>query len=145
VGRSDVGDDDGQSFDFRTLDGGSVSSAVARGKICVLVFVDIGNMLSQAQVRYVLQLAKHEPDVFYAVVALEPERNRELVEIYRSSLGIPFPVALPDRASLEAAGEVGDVAVVPTVMVLDARGRLKHRRTGLSTYEDLRHVIAALR
>ena len=84
-----------------------MSAEATRGKPTVIAFVNTGSLPAQAQVDFLVVMAKHDADrVNYAVVALEPRENRELVELYRKSLGIPFPVALADETHGSGRGPV---------------------------------------
>lgn len=118
-------------FAFDSLDDRPVSSEATRGKPTVLAFVNTGSLPAQAQVDFLLVMAKHDGDtVNYAVVALEARENRELVELYRKSLGIPFPVALADDATASGGGPFGDVTAVPVTVILDRAGRIVWRVAG---------------
>ena len=76
-----------------------------RGAPVALVFITTSSLPSQAQVDFLVAMAKHDGDrVHYAVVALETNENRELVELYKKALSIPFPVALADAQTLAGAG-----------------------------------------
>lgn len=118
-------------FAFDSLDDRPVTSESTRGQVTVLVFVETGSLASQAQVDFVVAMAKNDGDrVHYAVVALEPGDSRELVEVYRRSLGITFPVAMADATTASGGGPFGDVTVVPVTVVLDREGRLVWRLAG---------------
>jgi hypothetical protein len=123
---------------FDSLDARPVSSEATRGKPTVLAFVTTDNLGSQAQVNYLVAMAKHDADrVNYAVVAMHPRKDRELVELYKGTLGVTFPVALVGDASLSGGGPFA-VEHVPTVVVLDRAGRLAWRATGLAKPADIR-------
>jgi hypothetical protein len=68
--------------------------------------------------------------VHYAVVALEPRENRELVELYAKALAVTFPVALADGDTLAGAGPFGEVRGVPATVLLDRDGRIVWRAAG---------------
>jgi hypothetical protein len=125
-------------FAFESLDDRPVSSDAARGVPTVLAFVTTSSLSSQAQVDFLVAMATHdggdagsrEPGVRYAIVALEPDANRELVEMYKKTLRIPFPVAMADGPTLAGAGPFGDVSAVPVTVVLDRAGRVAWRMDG---------------
>jgi hypothetical protein len=115
-------------FAFDSLDERPVNAESTRGKVTVITFVDTGNLPSQAQVDFLVAMARNDKDrVNYAVVALESRENRELVEIYRKSLGVPFPMALADATTTSGGGPFGDVTTVPVTVVLDRAGRIVWR------------------
>jgi hypothetical protein len=68
---------------------------------------------------------------------MHARKDRELVELYRSTLGVSFPVALADESSINGAGPF-PVEHVPTVVVLDREGRLVWREMGLAKPADIR-------
>lgn len=126
-------------FAFDSLDDRPVSSESTRGKTSVIVFVTTGDIVGQAQVSYVVHMARNDGDrVNYAVVALHPRKEVVLVESYRDTLGIKFPVALGDSAAANAGGPFGEIAAVPTIVVLDHEGRITWKHTGLVKSEEIR-------
>jgi hypothetical protein len=125
-------------FAFESLDDRPVNSDATRGVPTVLAFVTTSSLSSQAQVDFLVAMASHDagdagsrdPGVRYAIVALEPDANRELVEMYKKTLRIPFPVAMADGPTLAGAGPFGDVSAVPVTVVLDRAGRVAWRIDG---------------
>ena len=134
------------SFEFDSLDDRAVSAEATRGKPTVLTFVTTGSLPAQAQVDYLVVMAGHDADrTNYAVVALDPRENRELVEIYRKALKVPFPIAMADDLARSGSGPFGDVTVVPVTVVLDRRGRVIARIDGrVAKSEELRKALKGL-
>ncbi len=133
-------------FDFDSLDDRAVSSQTSRGKPTVLAFVNTGSLPAQAQVDFLVAMAKHDADkVNYAVVAIEPREGRELVELYKKALGIPFPVAMADGQTLQGQGPFGDVSAVPVTVILDRAGRPVWRVDGrVAKSDELRKALSGL-
>lgn len=133
-------------FDFDSLDDRAVSSAATRGQPTVIAFVDTGSLPAQAQVDYLVAMAKHDGDkVHYVAVALERGEQRELVELYRKALGVPFPMALADKSTLVGGGPFGDVTAVPVTVILDRVGRVTFRVAGrVSKPDELRAALRRL-
>jgi len=133
-------------FAFDSLDDRPVSSDATRGAPTVIAFVDTGNLAAQAQVDFLVVMAAHDGDkVHYAVVALDGASNRELVELYRKALKIPFPVALADPSTAGGGGPFGDVTAVPVTVVLDRRGRVVWRVAGhVSKADELRAALRGM-
>jgi hypothetical protein len=149
VGSSTTPSSGALDYSFDSLDGRPLTSAAMRGKLTVVAFVTTYDLESQAQVDYLATMAKHDGDrVNYAVVALEPAENRELVEAFRRFVADKFGVALltavGDAATIAGAGPFGDVHVVPTVVVLDRSGKVGWRKTGLSKSDEIRIAMARL-
>jgi hypothetical protein len=133
-------------FRFDSLDEQPVSAEATRGKPLVLTFVTTSNLAAQAQVDFLVAMARHDGDrVNYAVVALEQHDNRELVELYKKALSIPFPVALADAQTLAGRGVFGDVSAVPVTVVLDRLGRVAWRVDGrVARSQELRAALRGL-
>jgi hypothetical protein len=128
-------------FHFDSLDAREVSSDAFRGRPAVLVFVDTSSLYAQSLVSELVALAPTLPNVSFALVALEDPTQRELVELYRDSMKVKFPTALADPGTRAGGGPLGDVHVVPTVIVLARDGRIAWRYTGPLRGADVRaHV-----
>jgi hypothetical protein len=123
---------------FDSLDARPVSAEAMRGKPTVLLFAQTDNLGSQAEVNYLVAMAKNDGDaVHYVLVALQPHKDRELVELYRKTLAVTFPVALADDATLHGSGSF-PLEAVPTLVVLDREGRIVWRTTGIARPVDIR-------
>ena len=146
VGASVVAGPSKVDFAFDSLDDRPVTSEAMRGKPTLIVFVETGDRWSPAQVNFFVVMAKYDGDkVNYVVVALEPRSNRELVEAYRGSLGVTFPVALADPQSLSGAGPFGKWIGLPTIVLLDRSGRLRWRVDGhVVKADEIRTQLRAL-
>ncbi len=130
-------------FSFESLDERPVSSDAMRGRPSLLVFAATGDLLSQAQVDYVVAMAKHDADrVNYALVVFQSRREIALVSAYSHALGVPFPVALAGSQMLNAhGGPFGDLPAVPTVVLLDELGRVSFKKTGLVKPDEIREQL----
>jgi hypothetical protein len=118
-------------FAFDSLDDRPVSSEAARGKPTVLVFITTGSLPAQAQVDFLVAMAQHDGDsVNYAAVALAPADDRELVELYRRSLHVPFPVAMANAETIQGQGAFGDMSALPVTVILDRASRIVWRSAG---------------
>lgn len=127
------------TYVFDTLDERPVSSAAHRGKPTVLTFVTTGDIVGQAQVDYLVAMAKNDGGkVNYALVAMHPRKEIVLVEAYMSALKVEFPVALGDRSVMSPQGPFGEISAVPTVVVLDRDGKIVWKHTGLAKADELR-------
>jgi hypothetical protein len=130
---------------FDSLDERPVSSAAHRGKPTILAFVTTGDIVGQAQVDYLVAMAKNDgAKVNYALVAIHPRKEIVLVEAYISALRVEFPVALADASSMTAAGPFGEIAAVPTIVVLDRDGKIVWKHTGLAKSDELRGHLRRL-
>ncbi len=131
VGVSVVAGPSKVDFAFDSLDERPVTGEAMRGKPTLMVFVQTGDRWSPAQVNYFVVMAKNDADkINYVLVALEPRSNRELVEAYKGSLNVTFPVALADPSSLMGSGPFGKWIGLPTLVLLDRSGRVRWRVDG---------------
>ena len=133
-------------FAFDSIDDRPVTAEATRGKPTVLAFVTTSHLAAQAQVDFLVAMAKHDSDrVNYAVVALERRDSRELVELYKQALSIPFPVAMADAQTLAGAGPFGDVRALPVTVILDRFGRIAFRSDGrVAKSDELRAAMRGL-
>ncbi len=130
------------AFGWIDLRGRELSTSSVRGRVTVLAFVATYDVASQAQARFLTGLSKrHVPRLNVGLVVLEQETNRPLVEAFVDTLGIEYPVALADAATLAGKGPFEGLHHVPAVVVLDREGRERARRLGLSREEELEELV----
>jgi hypothetical protein len=137
------------AFGYDSLDARPLTSEATRGRPTVLAFVTTYDLSSQAQVNYLVAMAKRDgaradAPVNYGLVALQESADRELVEVYRTNLGVTFPVAMADPGTIAGGGPFGDVHHIPTVVILDRRGRVVWRRSGLAKSDEIRAGLRGL-
>lgn len=133
------------TYAFDSIDERPVTSAALSGKPTVIAFVTTGDIVGQAQVSYLVHMAKNDADrVNYVVVALHPRKEIVLVETYMHTLGVDFPVALGDASVTSASGPFGDIPAVPTVVVLDRWSKIRWKHTGLAKHEEIRGHMRGL-
>lgn len=127
-------------FAFDSLDDRPVTSQAMAGKPSVLAFVTTGSIDAQAQLGYLVAMAKHDgTKVNYAVVALHPRREIPLVDALVTTVKVDFPVALADPQELSGEDSpFGPIAVVPTTVVLDPSGTIVWMKTGLAKSDEIR-------
>ncbi len=132
-------------YEFDSIDQRPVSSTAFHGKPTVIVFVTTGDLVGQAQVDYLVRMAQNDGErVNYAMVAIHPRKEAVLVDAYRKTLGVEFPVAFAESGATNASGPFGAIAAVPTVVVLDRDGRISWKHTGLAKNEEIRGHMRGL-
>lgn len=133
-------------FTFDSLDDRPASSEATRGKPTVIVFTDTGSLLGQAQIEFLVAMSKHDADqTNYIVTFVEPRSNRAFVEVYKDKLGVKFPVAFADDATLHGEGPFGELHRFPTTVILDRVGRVSLRVEGrVAKSEELRAALKGL-
>ncbi len=135
---------DAPMFVFDSLDARAVSSEALRGKPTVLTFMTTYDPISQLQVNQLLEVASQTSDVQFVLVALQDASARELVEIYRDTMNVKFPVAMGDAATVAGGGVLGDVHQVPTTIILARDGRVAWRHAGAVRSDELRARLKKL-
>jgi hypothetical protein len=144
-GTSHLPSDKPIAYAFDALDERGVSSEAFRGKPTILAFVTTGDFTSQAQVDFLVAMEKNDGKlVNYALVALHPRKEIVLVETYARTLNVTFPVALGDGAAMGPAGPFGEIPAVPTVVLLDRKGRLVWKHTNLAKPDEIRAHLRGL-
>jgi hypothetical protein len=130
-------------FAFGTIDGGELSSDNTRGRTTALLFVTTYDLPSQGEALILRDvLARHKPRANGGIVMLEPPRSAALAQVWRDQLDLDLPVAMASPALLAGESQVGRVSGVPTLLVLDRRGRIVFRYEGSLSREK---VEASLR
>jgi hypothetical protein len=127
-----------RDFAFGVLDGTVVTAENTRGRVTVLLFATSYDLPSQVAARRLDEvLRRHQPRFNAACVVLEAADNAVLVETFRDSLRLSYPVAIADAVELRASPAFADINGVPTAVVLDRRGRERLRHFGVFEAKEL--------
>jgi hypothetical protein len=120
-----------RDFAFGVLDGSVVTAENTRGRVTVLLFATSYDLPSQVAARRLDEvLHQHQPRFNAACVVLEAADNAVLVETFRDTLHLSYPVAIADVVELRASPAFSQINRVPTTVVLDRRGRERLRHYG---------------
>lgn len=120
-----------REFAFGVLDGTVFSAENTRGRVTVLLFATSYDLPSQVAARRLDEvLRRHQPRFNAACVVLEAADNAVLVATFRDALHLSYPVAIADVVELRASTAFSDIDRVPTVVLLDRRGRERLRHYG---------------
>jgi hypothetical protein len=118
-------------FAFGTVDGGELSSDTTRGRTTLLLFVTTYDLPSQGEALLLREVVStYKPRLNAGIVMMEPPQSAALAQVWRDSLKLDLPVAMASPSLLAGESPLGRVAGVPTLLVLDRRGRLVTRREG---------------
>lgn len=130
-------------FTFGTLDGTELSSDTTRGRTTALLFVTTYDLPSQAQALILRDvLASHKPRANGAIVMMEPPRSAPLVQVWADSLALHLPVAMASPSLLSGDSQLGRIDGVPSLLVMDRRGRVVARRSGAQSREQIAALLA---
>ncbi|MDX2051107.1 MAG: hypothetical protein SFV15_01865 [Polyangiaceae bacterium] len=123
-----------------TLDGAIVSRATLPRAPLAILFVTTFDVPSQLA-------AKRLADVSVKMgcgalgIVLEPPENRILAEAFGRALHLPYPLAMADAEILRGGGPFGGVVGVPTLLILDRRGRIAYRSEGLPSSQQIANAF----
>ena len=133
-------------FRYELVDGkGVLGSDALRGRPTVVAFVATYDLASQAQARFISGVVRRRgSSVQAAMIVLEPPENRPLAIAFRDALRLPYPVAMGDDALIAGEGPFGDIHAVPSIVVIDAEGRLVWRHIGLSKESEIDDALKGL-
>jgi hypothetical protein len=132
-------------FKLDSLDEREVSTATVAGKPTVIAFVTTWDLSSQAQIDYLVPMAKRDgARVNYVMVALQERKERVLVEVYAQHLGVTFPAAMADEELIAGGGSFGALKAVPTTVILDRAARMVWRHVGIARPEEIREGLNGL-
>ncbi len=133
------------TFKLDSLDERDVSTASVAGKPTVIAFVTTWDLSSQAQMDYLVPMAKRDgAQVNYVMVALQEAQDRELVEVFAHHLGVAFPSALAGPDLIAGGGPFGPLKAVPTTVILDRAARMVWRHVGIARPEEIRSGLSGL-
>ena len=129
-------------FTFGTIDGEELSSDTTRGRTTALLFVTTYDLPSQAEAQLLRDvLSTHKPLANGAIVMMEPPHAAPLARVWADSISVKLPIAMASPALLAGESPLGRIAGVPTLMVLDRRGRLIARADGGTTREVIEQAL----
>jgi hypothetical protein len=129
-------------FAFGTLDGQELSSDTTRGRTTALLFVTTYDLPSQAEAVLLRDLlTTHKPRANGAIVMLEPPNGAPLAQVWADSLALKLPIAMASPSLMSGDSQLGRIEGVPTLIVLDRRGRLVGRRDGAQTREQIDQLM----
>jgi hypothetical protein len=127
---------------FGTLDGSELSSDTTRGRTTALLFVTTYDMPSQAEAQLLRDvISAHKPLANAAIVMMEPPHSAPLAQVWADSIGLKLPVAMATPSLLAGDSQLGRVAGVPTMIVLDRDGRLVSKSEGALTREQISECL----
>lgn len=118
------------TFAYGTPGGAVISSATTRGRVTALLFVTTFDLPSQVLARHLDDvISRHTPRANAVAIVVEPPMSAPLVEVFKTTLGLRYEVALTGSGE-ERNGPFGDIDRVPTLIVLDRQGREVSRTYG---------------
>lgn len=125
-------------FAFGVLDGTVFTAENTRGRVTAILLVTTFDLASQVAAKRLGDTRRqHKPRINAACIALEAADNSVLVQTFRDTLRLDYPVGLADVVELRASSAFASVDRVPTLYILDRNGREHSRHSGLFEAEEL--------
>ena len=129
-------------FSFGTIAGGELSSDTTRGRTTALLFVTTYDLPSQAQAELLRDvLASHQPVANAAIVMLEPPHSAALAQVWADAIGLRWPIAMASPSLMAGESRLGKIAGVPTLIILDRRGRMIAKSEGALGRDAIRATL----
>jgi hypothetical protein len=72
---------------------------------------------------------------------MEPPHTAPLAQVWADSLGLKLPIAMASPALLAGESQLGHIVGVPTLLILDRRGRLIARSEGAVSREVIAEAL----
>ncbi|MFO7178212.1 MAG: TlpA family protein disulfide reductase [Pseudomonadota bacterium] len=125
-------------FSLQALDGSVVTGENTRGRVTALLFVASYDLASQLAARRLNDaIARHVPRFNAVAIALESSENAVLVDVFRSTLNLGYPVAMAGAVEFGESEALATIERVPTLILLDRDGRPVFRHTGAFEAHEL--------
>jgi hypothetical protein len=132
-------------FAYQGIDGRPISTEALINRVSVIGFLTTYDVHSQAEARFLALLERHHtPRLNVAALMLEAPENRPLVEAFVSSLGLTYPVAIADAATIAGDGPFTGLHNVPSVVILDRAGHEAWRHVGFVGEGALEAAVRAV-
>ncbi len=129
-------------FTFGTIAGGELTSDNTRGRTTALLFVTTYDLPSQAEAELLRDvLSTHQPVANAAIVMMEPPHSAALAQVWADAIGLKWPIAMASHALMAGESQLGSIAGVPTLIILDRRGRLVAKNEGVLAREAIREHL----
>lgn len=130
------------SYAWTDLKGKPLDTASMLGRTTVIAFIATYDVASQAEARFLTAISRrHVPRLNVAIVVLEQQTNRPMVEAFVETLGITYPVAFADAETLAGHGPFEGLHHVPSIVVLDKQGHERARHLGFLDEQQLDGLV----
>jgi predicted TIM-barrel enzyme len=110
--------------------------------VTLLLFLTTYDHASQVMARQLKVIVHtHRPRINVGAIVLETSKYSILAPVFTQSLELDYPVAMADDATLQGLGPFGAIRRVPTLIVLDGRGRRVRSEEGYVTPRQIERML----
>ena len=136
-----IGETEAPTWHVATLEGETLSSINAKGKVCVLVYWASWCAPCREEIPSLIALRKEFPNHDLVIIGVSLDENSKSIDSFVESYGINYSIARNNDSLDEAFGHV---RYIPTIVVLGKEGKVQQRYTGLVGHEVIRSQIETL-
>lgn len=131
-------------FSFLDVDGHVVDSESTHGRATALLFVTTFDAASQLAASQLDRVLLHvTPRANGVAIVIEPPLYQPMAEVFRTSLGLKYPVAVADDATREGRSAFGKIERVPSIVILDREGRIAAGQAGRAEPREIEAALVA--
>ncbi len=130
------------TWQLTTLDGKAIGTEQLKGKVVVVDFWATWCGPCIHEIPGYIALQKKYADRGLVIVGLSvDQQGADAVAKFMSSRGINYPIAL---ATPEVISSFGDIEAIPTTLLIDRDGQIRHRKVGAMETADYEKLIASV-
>lgn len=135
--------DEVPSVEFITLDGAVFAMPSLRGKTVLISFWATSCNICRAEIPALMALYKElKPKGLEIIGVAMPYDPPNRVLKYAKQIKIPYPISLDVEGKITRA--FGDISVTPTLVLVDAQGKIRSQSSGYTDMNALKMKIEAL-
>jgi hypothetical protein len=110
--------------------------------VTLLLFLTTYDHASQLMARQLKAIMhSRRPRINVGAIVLETPKYSILAPVFKQSLELDYPVVMADDATLRGLGPFGAVRRVPTLIVLDGRGRRVRSEEGYVAPRQIERML----
>lgn len=133
--------EDAPDFTLTDLDGNTISLSEMKGEVIFLNFWATWCTPCKKEFPYFNEAYESHKDSGVKIVGISIDRSEKIVKKFLQKTELVFPIAMGERAFLSDYG-VG--RAVPVTIIIDKKGKLRHKVIGGLEKEELEKYIQEL-
>lgn len=136
-----IGGQETPTWQIHTLENEALNSSNSKGKVSVLVYWASWCAPCREEVPSLIALREEFPKSDLQIIGVSLDESPKSIETFVKAHRINYTIAR-NNESLDQA--FGPVRYIPTIVILDQKGKVQQRYTGLVGHEVLRGQIETL-